>query len=233
MPIAILGQKSTQNVLLPHLKNFYQDKNLQPDYVFFENSDEFFKEIKKQNWKIVITLNQTINLIYTIKKQLPKSKIIFISPTDKFAVEGYKANISYYLLHPVKFEEFQLAMNKCLHCLNKNNEYMIVNSNWQKTPIFFKDILFAEKNGHNIIIHTQSKTISTRMTFKDFLEKTKKCPNLINCVRGALVNLSWVKALESQNFLMTNGERIPIRRQDRKKIKQIYTQYLIDSKNQN
>ena len=67
------------------------------------------------------------------------------------------------------------------------------------------------------------------MTFKDFLEKTKHFPNFIHCVKGALVNLAWVDNLESQNFLMTTGERIPIRRQDRKKIKNIYTQYLIDN----
>lgn len=231
MPIAILGQKSTQNTILPYIKQFYKNNNLQSDYICFENSDQFFAEQKKQYWNIVITLNQPINLIYKIKKQSPKTKIVFISPTDKFAVEGYKADISYYLLHPVDFGEFQLALNKCLHCLNKTNEYIIVNSNWQKIPIFFKDILFAEKNGHNIIIHTKNKVISTRMTFKDFIKKTKKFPNLINCVRGAMVNLSWVENLESQNFLMTNGERIPIRRQDRKKIKQIYAQYLIDNQN--
>lgn len=231
MPIAILGPKPTQNMILPHLKQFYKNNNLQPDYIFFENLDQFFTELKKQYWSIIITLNQPISLIYKIKKQSPKTKIVFISPTNEFAIEGYKADISYYLLHPVNFEEFQLALNKCLNYLNKNNEYIIVNSNWQKIPIFLKDILFAEKNGHNIIIHTKNKIISTRMTFKDFLEKTKNFPNLINCVRGAMVNLSWVKSLESQNFLMTNGERIPIRRQDRKKIKQIYAQYLIESQN--
>lgn len=233
MSIAILGQKSIYSTIATHLMKFYTANNLQPDHVFFENASQFFTEQANQYWTIVITLNQPMSLIYKIKKQSPKTKIIFIFPTDKFAIEGYKADVSYYLLLPVKFEEFQLAINKCLNCSNKNNEYMIVNSNWQKTPIFFKDILFAEKNGHNITIHTKNKIISTRMTFKDFMEKTKNFPNFINCVRGALVNLSWVDNLESQNFLMSTGERIPIRRQDRKKIKQIYAQYLIDSQNQN
>ena len=228
MPIAILGSKSTYNKILVYLKQLYQNNKLLTDHIFFENFDIFTSELQKQYWHIAITLNQPMELIYEIKKVSPKTKIIFISPTDKFALEGYRADISYYLLYPINCSEFQLAINRCLNCCQEYNEYIVVNSNWQKIPIFLKDIIFAEKNGHNIIIHTKNKTISTRMTFKDFIEKTKHFSNFINCVKGALVNLSWVDNLESQNFLMTSGERIPIRRQDRKKIKNIYTQYLID-----
>lgn len=229
MTIAILGSKSTYNKISIYLKQFNQNNNLPTDHVLFENSNQLIIGLKKQYWNIIITLNQPMKLIYEIKKESPKTKIIFISPTDEFAVEGYKADISYYLLYPINYNEFQFAINKCLNYSKKDNEYIIVNSNWQKIPIFFKDVIFAEKNGHNIIVHTTNKTISTRMTFKDFLEKTKHFPNFIHCVKGTLVNLAWVDNLESQNFLMTTGERIPIRRQDRKKIKNIYTQYLIDN----
>lgn len=233
MPVAILGSKSTYNKISIYLKQIYQNNSSLKDHIFFENFNQLISELKKQYWSIVITLNQPMKLIYEIKKESPKTKIIFISSTDKFAVEGYKANISYYLLYPINYDEFQLAINKCTICAQEDNEYIIVNSNWQKIPIFLKDVMFAEKNGHNIIIHTKNKTISTRMTFKDFFEKTKHFPNFINCVKGALVNLSWVDNLEPQNFLMTTGERIPIRRQDRKKIKKIYTQYLINAQAKN
>ena len=233
MTIAILGSKSTYNKISIYLEQIYQNNSLVTNHIFFENFDQLVSELKKQYWNIVITLNQPIKLIYEIKKESPKTKIIFISSTDKFAIEGYKANVSYYLLYPINYDEFQFAINKCLNYCHENNEYIVVNSNWQKIPIFFKDVMFAEKNGHNIIIHTKNKIVSTRMTFKDFLEKTKHFPNFINCVKGALVNLSWVDNLEPQNFLMTTGERIPIRRQDRKKIKEIYTQYLINAQTKN
>lgn len=233
MTIAILGSKSTYNKIPIYLEQIYQNNSLVTNHIFFENFDQLVSELKKQYWNIVITLNQPMKLVYEIKKESPKTKIIFISSTDKFAIEGYKADVSYYLLYPINYDELKFAINKCLNYCHESNEYIVVNSNWQKIPIFFKDVMFAEKNGHNIIIHTKNKTVSTRMTFKDFLEKTKHFPNFINCVKGALVNLSWVDNLEPQNFLMTTGERIPIRRQDRKKIKEIYTQYLINAQTKN
>lgn len=233
MTIAILGSKSTYNKIPIYLEQIYQNNSLVTNHIFFENFDQLVSELKKQYCNIVITLNQPMKLVYEIKKESPKTKIIFISSTDKFAIEGYKADVSYYLLYPINYDELKFAINKCLNYCHESNEYIVVNSNWQKIPIFFKDVMFAEKNGHNIIIHTKNKTVSTRMTFKDFLEKTKHFPNFINCVKGALVNLSWVDNLEPQNFLMTTGERIPIRRQDRKKIKEIYTQYLINAQTKN
>ena len=156
MPIAILGSKSTYNKISVYLKQICQNNKLLTDHIFFENFDIFISELQKQYWHITITLNQPIELIYEIKKVSPKTKIIFISPTDKFALEGYRADISYYLLYPINCNEFQLAINKCLNCCQKHNEYIVVNSSWQKIPIFLKDIIFAEKNGHNIIIHTKN-----------------------------------------------------------------------------
>ena len=232
MSVAIIGKKSDSEAIFKHLKRFYLLNQLPEDYIFFDDVNIFFSNLRNFSYDISIILDCGINLAYKIKATSPKTKIIFISSTDRFAIEGYKADISFYLLQPVDFKDFEFAMKKCLGSFNKKNEYIMVSSNWQKIPVFFKDILFAEKNGHNIIIHTKKETISTRMTFKDFMAKTKKFPYFINCVRGALVNLGWVNKMETQNFLMANGERIPIRRQDRKKLKQIYSRYLIESRNQ-
>ena len=232
MAVVITGKKSNSEEIFKHLKQFYLLNQLPEDYVFFDDVNMFFLNLKKFFYNISIILNSDIDLAYRVRKTSPKTKIIFISSTDMFAVEGYKADISCYLLQPVNFEDFEFAMKKCLGCFNKKSEYIEVSSNWQKLPVFFKDILFAEKNGHNIVIHTKKETISTRMTFRDFVAKTKNFPHFINCVRGALVNLDWVSKMETQNFLMASGERIPIRRQDRKKFRQIYAQYLIERRNQ-
>ena len=232
MAVVIIGKKSYDEEIFGHLKRFCFFNQLPEDCVFFDNVDMFFLRLKEFFYDISIILDSDIDIAYRIKKISPKTKIIFISSTDEFAVEGYKADISCYLLRPVDFGDFEFAMKKCLGCFSKKSEYIEVSSNWQKIPVFFKDILFAEKNGHNIIIHTKKETISTRMTFRDFVAKTKNFPHFINCVRGALVNLDWVRKMETQNFLMANGERIPIRRQDKKKFRQIYTQYLIERRNQ-
>lgn len=232
MAVVITGKKSNSEEIFEHLKRFYLLNQLPEDYVFFDDVNAFFSSLKKFFYDISIILDSDIDLAYRVKETSPKTKIIFISSTAKFAVEGYKADISCYLLRPVNFGNFEFAMKKCLGWFNKKSEYIVVSSNWQKIPVFFKDILFAEKNGHNIIIHTKKETISTRMTFRDFVAKTKNFKYFVNCVRGALVNLDWVSKMETQNFLMASGERIPIRRQDRKKLRQIYAQYLIERRNQ-
>ena len=232
MPAILIGEKSNCDLILGHLRKFYASNQLAEDCCVCDDVNAFFLNLKEVFYDISIILNRNIDIAYKVKEISPKTKIIFISSTDEFAIEGYKAGVSHYLLQPVNFQDFEFAMKKCLNCFDKKGEYIIVSSNWQKIPVFFEDILFAEKNGHNIIIHTKKEIISTRMTFREFMIQTRNFPYFINCVRGALVNLAWVSKMETQNFLMASGERIPIRRQDRKKFRKIYSQYLIDSRNE-
>ena len=94
--------------------------------------------------------------------------------------------------------------------------------------LYVNEIIFAEKQGHNIIIHCQNKKLTTRTTFKDFIKIFEKNSNFVSCIKGTLVNLNWVDCIVSQNFIMKTGEKIPIRRQDRKKFKDLFFDYTIN-----
>lgn len=236
MRMAVVGQnKKDFKQILCFIEKFSNLNNLQITHTFFDSEEEFFAKFSKDYWDIVLLFasnmqRSIMDLAYKIRNIDLICRLVFISSSKDYAVESYKADVSYYLLKPFDFSEFENAMKRCLRSSIEDHQYIIVNSNWQKIPVFLKDIQFAEKNGHNVIIHTKHKTISTRMTFETFLEKMKSFDGFVNCVRGELVNLAWVSELESHNFVMKSGDKIPIRRQDRKKFKQIYFKYLL-SKN--
>lgn len=241
MEIAIVAESSFQNQLDIFFKNFEKKNKIEFKKFFFNSDKNFLNNQKKLKFNLVFLVhsnkNPTIfNLAARIKENNQKCEIIFASYSSEFAVLGYKIGLSYYLLNPFSYEEFDFALKKILKNTsnsNKKSAYILINSGWQKIPIETSKIQFAEKIGHNVVIHTQEKTFSTRSTLTEFINNFKNMPNFIHCVRGAIVNLTWVKKLEPQNFLMKTGERISIRRKDRKKIKQIYSEFLIYNKNEN
>lgn len=222
MNIAIFGEKEE---FLNFEKKIYklnkeQNYNLLPN--FYEDKQALIQNIKDINIFVLIHSNNydnIINIAPVIKKNNPSSKIIFCCKTAKWAVQGYKLDIYYYILMPFSYEEFKFAIKKCTKL---NDEVITINSNWQKIPIAIKDIHFVEKQGHNIIIHTTDRNFSTRVTFKKFVENFKYNKNFSNCIRGTIVNFDWVDSIKLQNFLMKSGEKIPIRRKDRKKIKELF-----------
>ena len=226
MDLAAFGEKEhffeiKNNISLFNKKH---DKNISID--FFEEIDDLLEQISNIKKLNIFLLHSEHfeNILETTKKIFeinPNCKVVFCSKTDKFAVKGYKFNISFYLLIPIEFLEFEFILEKILF----NEEKIIIKTNWQKVPIPINEICLIEKQGHNLLITTTNKKFSTRTTFKEFAKHLKDRKNFVNCIRGALVNLDWVDQIILQNFILKNGEKIPIRRQDRKKMKELLFAY--------
>ena len=227
--IFVVGEQS----IFPEIKNnldCYNKKKLKNISAFFCTEYEVFMEIfRKKPFSLVFLVHsskypQILKSAVSIKKINKSCNVIFCCSNELFAVEGYKMEISYYLMLPMQYNEFEFVIDKYL----KINEYIEIKSNWQKIMILVNEIHFAEKQGHNIIVHTPKKNYSTRTTFEKFASKFEKQKNFINCIRGTLVNLCWVSEIKGQNFIMKNNDSIPIRRQDRKKIKKMFFEFQLN-----
>ncbi len=221
--IFVVGEQS----IFPEIKNnldCYNKKKLKNISAFFCTEYEVFMEIfRKKPFSLVFLVHsskypQILKSAVSIKKINKSCNVIFCCSNELFAVEGYKMEISYYLMLPMQYNEFEFVIDKYL----KVNEHIEIKSNWQKIMILVNEIHFAEKQGHNIIIHTNNKKYSTRSTFKQFVQKFKDKPDFVNCIKGTIVNLNWVDGIVLNNFIMKNGEKIPIRRKDRKFLKELF-----------
>lgn len=224
MNLAVIGEKLLFYEIKNNLEIFNNNNQTKLSAFFYENLDSFLKEEKEKNFKIVFLIHSSnhpkiLNLALSLKKINKNLKIIFCCETEEFAIVGYKFSITQYILLPISYKEFEFSI---LNCFKEEEEKIIVKSNWQKILINLKDIQYAEKQGHNIIIQTNSEKISTRLTFKKFVENFKNNKNFVNCIRGIVVNLNWVEKITSQGFIMKNKEKIPIRRKDRKFLKDLF-----------
>ncbi len=229
MEFAVVGEKS-EFVEFKNLLHFYNKSNETfLSAVFYEQYDKFLFELTDKKFKLCFLVhslnhNKISDLSIKIKQIVKNCKIVFCSESEKFAVIGYKLGFSHYVLLPLEYEEFEYVIKKFL----KIEENIIIKQNWQKILIPIHEIMFAEKQGHNIIVHTPKKNYSTRTTFEKFASKLEKQKNFINCIRGTLVNLCWVSEIKGQNFIMKNNDNIPIRRQDRKKIKKMFFEFQLN-----
>lgn len=233
--IAIVVEANLQQQIKLFFENFekkHKTKFKKNFFSFSSNNMSFLEQQKDLNFNLIFILNLNRNphafdLAKKIKENNPNCEIVFASSSAEFAVSGYKIGLSSYLIYPFSDEDFNFAIEKVLKTCKKQTKYILINSNWQKISIEISKIQFIEKIGHNVVIHTSEKIFSTRSTLTSFIKNFKNIPNFVHCVRGAIVNLAWVDSIEPQNFLMKTGERISIRRQDRKKMKQIYGEFLI------
>lgn len=232
MNLAVFGEKIEFYEIKNNVDVFNKNNKIKVEAFFYENFNLFLKEAKEKNFKIAFLMHsinhsKILNLAIELKKFDKNLKIVFCCETEEFAVIGYKFCLFQYIVLPITYEEFKFSILK--NC--KEEKQIIVKSNWQKILINLKDIQYAEKQGHNIIINTTSEKISTRLTFKKFIENFKNNEDFVNCVRGIIVNLNWVEKITSQSFIMKNKEKIPIRRKDRKFLKDLFLKFQIKNSN--
>ena len=111
-----------------------------------------------------------IEFIRTLKNP---PAVILTTAHKEFALEGYELNVVDYLLKPISFERFLMAINKLTLDVPetpkpvitnaRNDSFIYVKSEKKNVKILLKEILFIESLKDYIKIHTGDKTIITQV----------------------------------------------------------------------
>jgi DNA-binding LytR/AlgR family response regulator len=156
-------------------------------------------------------------------KTLKSPPIIIITTAySDFAVSSYEYNVLDYLLKPIEFSRFMIAINKVIEQNNRaknlflepknENEidelYFTVNK--KKARIQLDSILYIESQKENIKIVTENKTIITRYLISD-IEKELPKQKFLRIHRSFIVALSKIDFIDA-NDVEIRGKEIPIGR---------------------
>lgn len=98
---------------------------------------------------------------------------ILITAYPEFALEGFEIDAVDYLLKPVSFERFRMAVNRVLDRISAKNEnvlgHIMVRANKKNYRIDFSEILFLEAQGDYVKFVTIDKSLMVHGRLKDFM----------------------------------------------------------------
>ena len=91
----------------------------------------------------------------------------------------------------------------------------------------YRNLLYIMSVGNNIEIHFQDShlNLSARHTFSKTVAPLLTDERFLTCARGIVVNLSHVKDIQKDGFLMDNGEFVPISRRLYPSVKNTYIDF--------
>lgn len=165
-----------------------------------------------------------LDFIRTIKNP---PQIIITSAYGEYALKGYEFNVIDYLLKPIEFSRFLMAVNK----LRPQNEYAIhtenesvaviasdaldkthifLNVGKKKIKVYLDDILFIESLKEYIRIVTKEKSILTKFQLSQ-IEQTFAKENFIRVHRSFIVAKNKIDAFTAIE-IEVGGKQIPIGR---------------------
>lgn len=148
-------------------------------------------------------------------------QIIITSAYQEYALSGYELNIVDYLLKPIEFSRFLMAVNK----LNKHNgmllpdkqiqlsserAYLFFTVNKKKVKVFLDEILYIESLKEYIRITTIHKSILTKFQLGQIEEMLAK-NNFLRIHRSYIVAKDKIEAFSAIDVEI-KGKEIPIGR---------------------
>ncbi|MDF2932601.1 MAG: response regulator transcription factor [Chryseobacterium sp.] len=152
-------------------------------------------------------------------KLLPqKSKVVFTTAFDQYAIDGYKVNALDYLLKPFDYNEFLNASTKARNHFEslqsvsgskseKKQEFIFVKSEYKQIKINLSEVLYIEglKDYVKIYLKDKPKPILTLMSLKK-LEEELPSENFMRIHRSYIIALDKIEAIERNHIVIGNQQ---------------------------
>lgn len=152
-----------------------------------------------------------------LREKSNDSVLIFVTNLPQYAIDAYKVSALDFLLKPVTYADFTLAMRRAIASIKKNETSSFV-LNIHGALMIFKceDIVYIEMVKHDVNIHLSDLT---SQTFRSSLNKVEPLLDkniFFKCNSGCIVNINKIKMLQGDVLLLENGDRVSISRSRKK-----------------
>ncbi len=231
MNIAIADDlQCDRDVLRKFLERYFTAKCIDISIFEFESGEALLEHFRKDFYEIIFMdiymakLNgiDAAKEIYAVDKAC---KIIFLTTSNSFAAESYEVKAAYYMIKPLNVQKFESVLDSCMENMLESKKKLVVISKHIPLKIAFQDILYVDIIRGVVQIHLAEKMINTDGRFYQTVYPLLCDKRFIECYKGIAVNMEHIRKTLDDEFLMDNGEKVPIRKREKKKIIHRYMEY--------
>lgn len=153
-------------------------------------------------------------------------KVILTTAYREYALQGYDLNVLDYLLKPISFERFVIAINKfpsnrpqpliapqptVVANLSFEQSFLYLKSEKKMVKVFLKDVLYIESLKDYVKVKTTDKQIITHQKIS-YLEEKLPDEKFIRIHRSYIIAIDKITSYNAA-FIEINREELPIGRQ--------------------
>ena len=220
-------------LLYQDLSRYCQNHNIHMFIEKFENEDAFLESMEHTAYNLAfldIYMEHTtgIQVARKIHELDPKCQVIFITNSEEHAVSAYRVHALDYLVKPYSYKDLEDAMMRFEQLASRFTRYIELKEGRYYTRVLLPEIMYTDYSNHYIQVHTTSCIIRSYMSFDTFFPMLSPHVNFLWCYRNCMVNMDYIESFAQKEFILKNGERIPIAAARRKEIIQKYADYIFN-----
>lgn len=154
-----------------------------------------------------------------LKTLTQKPAVIVTTAYHQYAVEGFDLNVTDYLLKPIEFERFLIAVNKVRITTDNRlpvtetteaKEYLFLTVQKKKVKVLFSEILYVESQREYIKVVTEKKEFTVRMSTHE-IEDLLPGHIFKRIHRSYIISINKLESYTAES-VEVNGVSIPIGR---------------------
>lgn len=166
-----------------------------------------------------------LELAKELRKDNEKALFVFLTNHSEYVMDVFDVITFDYILKPITEEKLESVLLKAMRYLGMVKQDFVFRFRKDHFRINCEDILYFEKNGRQAIIHTMNENYKTNMTTKELWEQLDE-KGFSHIHMSYIVNLRHIKAIEGDEVVLDNGERLIIARSHKQELKEKHTQFV-------
>jgi len=200
------------------LQETFKDAILATDWLRQNNTDLIFLDIHLPKLKGMAFLKTLVD----------PPAIIVTTAYHQYAVEGFSLSVTDYLLKPIEFDRFLVAVNKVKKTQGEKQppgepqdtkDFIFLNVQKKKVKILFSDIVYIESQREYIKIVTTKKEYLSKMSTHE-IEALLPGHMFKRIHRSFIISISKIDSYTAED-VEVNGVSIPIGRDYREVLKNL------------
>lgn len=230
MRIAVCEDNEIHRDIMEHLLNRYSsERSISFEFVPYEYGINFLYDMEEGAYFDIVFLDIYMEdtmgneIAHQLRAMGYQGEIVFLTASPDFAIESYDVDASGYLLKPLDYEKLKMVMDRITRNIAPST-YQI-RQRTTVTKVVYHEILYIESSNSKCILHTESGGAYTIYKTLNTIEKELGDRRFLRCHQSFLVNMDHIKQIEKQ-FLLSNGDVVPIRQRGVKLVRQAYMDYI-------
>lgn len=201
--------------------------------VCFGNGPDFLSEYKCGYDIVILDIQMPMingmDVAGRLRKVDPDVKIVFITQVANFAIRGYEVAAIDYILKPLVRADFEYKFDRVIKALQKDKPHgrdLLVNGdNGAIVRINFDELIYVSKARDAAVFVTERGEFRKRMTISAVHEQLKGLP-IADVNSGCVVNLYYVKNIDGNIIMLTNGDTLVLSRGKKKEFYARFFEYI-------
>lgn len=151
-------------------------------------------------------------------KEMPGTRLIFISNYDSYVFESYEYAPFWFIRKSALEHDMYRAMRRYMQCLSESRITYKVKDGAGFKEVYIKDILYVESAVHTLMFRTVHGVILKKYGSLKTVEKELAPYGFLRVYKSYLVNMCHIRQVETQDVLLSGDVRVAMGRDRRKSI---------------